>query len=1031
MNQVTRSFFRHFKSRPVRQARYCLLAVFLLLSGGGIRAQDLAAGTQAEQGAELAVEAIELLAIEALPEPVNLAAALSDRESRIDTLFTLIAVERLLTHAKRAVAVSPEILEARFLDERDWLDRLALRYARLPFRGSELDPAAWAVLNELADYQMRPGIAVSPAGPDDASLARQLFDRSNERLSAAVLPEVLRRTEIKSTVLWVNLLETAAANQALHATLSSIYTDWLHRWVTADQPETDSEASLGEVIGEALVQLNTLAASVMMQGPVEDQALKRLRFDLLTALPRMGESQSRDAGYILVLASAIDGLQDSRYLEFAEALLNVVSDLLLNEKVRPEPVIPAEQVAAATRGGEPVLDPVETVEVAKEDEAAAGEDIPPPSVIPGLLSDLLPGFSNAFAGSFSDVDPRINASLAAVFDVVQYLKNNPGPHERTQLSAMQRNIGNAVAQLVLQIPDLDYYFEQPVRRRIATEIDECTNIAAETIKSGTAGFSREQFDGCIKSLVDMSRNLVSREELSGDSYGPFGSEQLQRELVMPPWQRINFNLGYLHDRFPTGCELPDQPLPNPLEWSTLATVITWFARQAPVYFQTPENEELLLAMRQQGLDMLKNLFQQVDCFSGQGVGINDPVRRSLSNYRLALNELVAGIRQAELDFRASRLRPGADVALHSDASQRTAYRTDGLMIGPCDPQAVCEMSGQLEATRALIGLFPDTYLIADQTGLGSVEICYKNMEWVDRRAVPVRPEDNSVANYFGRLSFELVGRYQENGVVSEVFGSTLVSPDEYHYLFAAATDEVLDDNCPVEWVGSRVVTTLKSNAAFRVVPDRLTYLASAREKPSEVIEANWSRGAEWRDWFVTGLGVTPHDYPADETISGRVNQHLRRLYQAEQSMIYNALLRSQSRGTGGEAMESLLNLQEELTARKALVRAYLNLFYPDAVMDSDAIRGALEGYGSLLDTDTLMRFRESNVAVSSINEAGISRIERFQADWNRQPETVRRSGSIAVGVAHAIIRLNAVYYQFFVLPAEKNEAREAATDPFG
>jgi hypothetical protein len=102
------------------------------------------------------------------------------------------------------------------------------------------------------------------------------------------------------------------------------------------------------------------------------------------------------------------------------------------------------------------------------------------------------------------------------------------------------------------------------------------------------------------------------------------------------------------------------------------------------------------------------------------MGIKDPVRRSLANYRLALNDLVAGIHQAELDFRTRRLKPGADVALHGDASQATAYRTEGLVIGPCDPQAVCEMTGELEATRALVGLFPDPYLIADQTGLGRV-----------------------------------------------------------------------------------------------------------------------------------------------------------------------------------------------------------------------------------------------------------------------------------------------------------------------
>ena len=116
---------------------------------------------------------------------------------------------------------------------------------------------------------------------------------------------------------------------------------------------------------------------------------------------------------------------------------------------------------------------------------------------------------------------------------------------------------------------------------------------------------------------------------------------------------------------------------------------------------------------------------------------------------------------------------------------------------------------------------------------------------------------------------------------------------------------------------------------------------------------------------------------------------------------------------GRSAPDSLFDLQQELTARKALVRTYISLFYPEFIIDSDEIRGSMEGYGSLLDTMVLRRFREANVAVSSINETGLSRLEQFQANWGRQPETVRRSGSIATSVAHALMRLNDLYIEFF------------------
>jgi hypothetical protein len=304
------------------------------------------------------------------------------------------------------------------------------------------------------------------------------------------------------------------------------------------------------------------------------------------------------------------------------------------------------------------------------------------------------------------------------------------------------------------------------------------------------------------------------------------------------------------------------------------------------------------------------------------------------------------------------------------------------------------------------------------------------MRWVERRAVPVRADDPHVANYYGKLSFDLIGRYQEKEQDTRVFGANFVSPEEYHYLFAAATEEVASDSCPTEWVGSRIMTELNSDNAIRVVPNRLTYLAAARKRPSEVINANWEKGAEWRDWFITGLGVTPYEFTPDPTLADRINQHLQSLYQAEQSALYTALLRPQSRG-GRFDDDTLLELQEELTARKALIRSYINLFYPNKLIDSDGIRAALEGNDALLDTRILRRFRDSNLAVSSINELGISRLETFQAEWNRQPEVVRRSGSVSSMVAHALMRLNALNVDFFATPAEPAEVREEVTPAGG
>lgn len=924
---------------------------------------------------------------EDVPRSRHLAAALSDQASRGDTLLTMAAVARLLDYGRQADPASTAELESRFREERAWLDRLAARYVDLPSRPSLLDPAAWFLLQELDQHGMSPELAVSPLGPDSASLLRQVFDRADERLAASLLPELLPRLELQATDVWRQVLRQIAADPALASVVLALQADWFDPWIAAEPPAPAGAPGDVGTIGRSAEDLWTLVGTAITTGPPDALRLKRLRFELLEALPGLPGPEARDAGYLLALASAVDGLYRREYLAFTETLLWVAADLL--------------------RG-------------------AAGPETEYRSPVPRMLTESLPGFSNAYAGEFVGVDPRINASLAVVFDVMQYLQSaSPKP---ARLAALRGEVADAVAQLVLLIPDMSYYFDQPVRQRIAEQINRCISIMAARDGAGRPTLSREQFDGCLESLVELANEQARRPELAGDPGGPFGTEQLRRELKLTPWQRINYTLGYLHDQQPTGCEAPDAALPNSLEWASLATVVAWFARQSPVYLATPANEARMMHLRQRGMELLDAWVRQVDCISGAGAGLNDPIARGLADYRRALEDLVAGLREAELAFRASRLKPGSDVMLNRDSGQRTAFRNDDLRIGPCDSTRLCEMSGKLEATRALVGLFPDPYLIADQTGLGRIEICYANVQWADRRAEPVRADDPHVANYFGRLSFDLVGRYREQGELTRVFGFNFVSPEEYHYLFAAATDEILGDSCPVEHVGSRIVTGLGAPGVVRIVPDRLTYLAAARSLPSQVIGSNWSRNQEWRDRFVTGLGVTTHDYPTDAGIAGRVDQHLHALYQSAQSMLYNALLRPQPLN-GPDQAGSLNERLEELTARKALLRSYMVLFYPQFMLDSGDIRGSLEGRGSLLDDAVLRRFRDADVAVSSINERSVARLDHFQATWSRQPEAVRRSGSSAVSVAHAIMRLNALHHELMDLQRRAAESQQPESGP--
>lgn len=941
----------------VRKARLAGLVVACVVAVPGVAtAQD--------------TQPAEPVSLDHLPQVRHLAAALAGTDSRMDTLLTMVAVAQMLENVSSLEPGQVQAAADQFADDRAWLDRLGSRYLEIPMRSTVLDPSSWLVVNELGQHSLEAPPLVSPLGPDLSVLLAQLFDRSEERLAATILPEVLVRMEPRGVELWRQVLSTAAANEALLALVAALDADWFDPWTAAEPPAPLSGED--DVLADARSRLTALANTATLAAPPDALALRRIRFSLLTAEPGQAPEWSTEAAYVLRLAAGVENLQRHQYLSFTESLLWVTADLLHRLAADPEAVSPMS----------------------------------------AIIADLLPRISASFAREFADVDPRLNAAIAAAYDVVQNIRGGSPGLER--IAELRSELADAVAQVVLMVPDMDYYFGQPVRDRVAEEIDICISIAAARDRNGEDTLTREQFDRCLQAMVDLVDREARSAELAGDANGPFGTEHRARELELPPWQRVNYILGYMHDRFTAMCQLPARPVANPLEWATLATLMAWFAERAPVYFQTPASEALLMRMRQRGLDLLRELSRQADCFTGAGGGMNDPVSRAIQDYDKALLELVHGVREAELAFRNARLKSGADVVLGGDAGQRTSFRSEGLVITACDTERACGMTDGLEATRALVGLFPDAYLIADQSGLGNIEICYDNVRWLNRRSEPVRADDPFVANYYGHLGFELKGRYLENGESFEVFGSRFVSPDEYHYLFASVDEAILEDPCPMEHVGKRIHANLSETRKLRIVPDRLTYLSSARTRPATVLAANWSQGAEWRDWFVTGIGVTPLEFDGDPTLRDRVNQHLQSLYQAQQSMVYSALLRPGRKAPGTDGVD-LYALTQEVSNRKALIRSVVSLFYPSWLLDSDDIRASLEGQVGLIDEAVLARFRDGNVPVSTLGERGTMRLETFRGDWGRLPENVRRTGAVDNSVAHGLTRLNALYRSFFGL----------------
>lgn len=1001
-----------------------------------------------------------------LPDSQQMALALATPVLREQVLLDLASAANTLSRVQPGIEVDHAALAQNFLDDRAWLQMLVDSHGWVRPRSSILDPAAWRVIEELQEHNLEAMPLVFPGRTPEYVLMYQVFQRAGQRLAVANLPGLLFELEADAIANWDAFLQLTGPQESRDAAWKVVEEAWFtdrqmpippilddnsggdnSRKASVRSDGAGSDGAGSDKTGEdALVNqgipeaMSRLVMSAVDAGPPDNMGLVELRYSMLNDMQVLRgadnasvRDQLRDSLY---LVSLVDGLHEGRYFDFTQGLLAITSRLLER--------------------------PIE-----------AGSTY---SLVEWLVAEL-PAISAHFAVGFARIDPRLNAAMAAAYEVL--LDISSSYHSTLDIDSAAENVpttsddpvtandtvaesdsggsdesvsagdiagadpviatmdvktaraalADAVAQLALLIPDMGYYFDTPVRARIVREINICMSIAASVDNAGKPTMTRIQFDDCMEKLLQLADQETRLAELSGDMNGPFTIETLRRELSVTPWQRINYGIGYLNEHYSTDCKPPASALPNPLEWAVLANTVTWFAVHSPEFFNSPENESRLTRLRSIGDQLIQALAEQSECLAANTTAINEPVKRVITDYELALRELDLGIQNAEADFREQRLSPGADILLDSDANQKTSYRREGLAIEPCDARTVCEMSGSLSTTRALIGLFSDEYLVAEQTGMGRIEICYRNMEWVRRRSELVRPDDENVSNYYGYLGFDLVGRYVENDGISEIFGFRFTSPEEYHYLFAQTSDEVLNDSCPVEWVGSRVVTPLRESRGG-IVPNRLTYLAASRKLPSRLLQNNWDRGAEWRDWFVTGIGVTPLEVPASPKITTRLNQHLQSLYQAEQTEIYQRILLTNARNSQGDDV-SLFDEMLEVSINKALVRMQMMLFYPDSLLNSDAIRMAVAGDSGLLDGRTLRRFREENIALTSVNGIARERLKEARDAWSRQPETVRRQGSVSGSLKHALTRINILYRQFFTSRPEPLQEIEVTVEPRG
>ncbi len=597
------------------------------------------------------------------------------------------------------------------------------------------------------------------------------------------------------------------------------------------------------------------------------------------------------------------------------------------------------------------------------------------------LAALVAGMSAANPRYLLDVDTQLPIVLAQLEDSVAYLTTEP-----PQRDAAISELTDAYFRLALLVPDASFYLDQPVRDRLTDVVEECLP------NPGLVGpLPRNSFEQCSERLIKALEEGLDSQELVGGA-GPFAPEFLRREAGLLSWQRARYLDGHLNWELGAGCELTERA--NPLEWSILAQALSSWVPQRPVFFGAKRWQSAVAEVIDEIEAQSAAQRAWLDCLTGQGGQRIDPISRLLTQHERALVELELALEGAYRDFVQEQTRPGSDIDLQASTEQQTAYRPEGLVVEPCAGGATCGARVALPVSRALLGLFPNTYLLADQLGMGNLGLCYDRVRWADREMRPARPGDDRVGNYFGQLSFELVGYFEEASGEEVVFRQRLTSNEPQHYLFAAADPAVLEQDCAAGMAGQPVASNLPGDR-LGLVPDRLTYFAATPTTPNALLSAHWEEGAEWRDWFITDDRTEILESPRPASLQLRVQAALEALAARRERSIAQRLF-------SDVVSDDLSTTFAAVEDSRTLIRRVLEIHYPLLVRHDQTFRSLLTGTDALMGREQVIRFRDSDRSLGELVDAGSSALAGLRSFWEMLPETLREQGQSSPEAEHAL-----------------------------
>lgn len=606
------------------------------------------------------------------------------------------------------------------------------------------------------------------------------------------------------------------------------------------------------------------------------------------------------------------------------------------------------------------------------------------------------------------VDVNLPVIVALLEDAAGYLSA-----EQVGVIPAVTELADVYARLALFAPDISFYLDQPVREDLRRVVATCD---PDPLLVGP--LPREVFEQCVENLIDVLETGLASEELVGGVRGPFAPEFLRRELGLVSWQRAAYLDGHLGWMLEAPCEPPRWV--NVLDWSLMVEHLVRWVSQRPVFFVSQRWQEPLAMIEGQAMTRARVHTDWIDCLTGQGSQRRDPVVRLLARQESALRQLDLLLAEANEQFYRNAVRAGADIDLDGSAGQVTGYRPEGIMVRPCPQSDVCGAAVELPVTRALLGLFPNAYLLADQIGMGELGLCYEQVRWVDRSSSPARKRDERVANYHGRLSFELVGSFERAEDADTVFRYRMTAAERRHYLFAANDPDILALECPRELVGTAIASEMPADRPG-LVPNRLTYFVSAPTTPEAQLIANWDRGAEWRDWFIAGNRVDQLEAVSGEALEVVVQAQLAGLSARRERHLVAPLISP----VRADESDPLALAMAQVTDVTAMLRRLVEIHYPRVIRHSDPVRSMLAGEAGLMTRDRVRSLRDAGMPVLRVPRMGLERLEMLREHWLELPVELREQGQRAPEMDYGLERLEALkrISRFDPAPSAPTEAR--------